>query len=355
MVMESAMVRIHSEHGTTGIGESFLVHATSRPLYDALALGLAPVLIGADPFDSERLWQQMWAVASRADFRKAISAADQAIWDIKARALNVPLFELLGGRLVDSVIGYGTVAKRHDRYVDDFERLPELGFKAAKLAIGANVDSDVATVSEVADRVGDRLKLGIDANGAYTFDEALRLAHSLEDLGLLWFEEPLPSHDIRGLSELRRRVRLPIAGFQEEATIWRLQEYLEHDALSIYNVCLDLCGGVSVARKMSAMIEAAGKRLAPHAFGPVINYAATLHFAVASPNCEFLEYPVPDVTSADPRSLLWAPHVANAELFALRSDGTVSPPDLPGTGVELNEDALEEMTVEAQWYPARLP
>jgi L-alanine-DL-glutamate epimerase-like enolase superfamily enzyme len=343
--MDSALVRVHTESGHWGIGESFLVHTSAEPLAQTVAGALAPILIGEDPFQTDRLWNRMWSTISRVRLTKALSAVDQALWDLKARVLEVPLYQLLGGRLRDSVTPYGTVARRSEDYADDVAVLADHHFKAAKIAVGNGVQEDLRTVNQVVERVAGRMALGMDANGRYDVDDALALSTAVESLGLLWFEEPVPFTDVGGLAELRRRTRIPIAGFQEEATIWRLRDYLEKDALSIYNVCLDLCGGPTVGLKMNAMVEAWNKKTAPHTFGPLVNFAATLHLAMASPNCEFIEYPIPDARSDDPAGWGWAPHVRNRHLFRPDDQGELRAPDLPGNGVELDELVLRELTV----------
>jgi D-galactarolactone cycloisomerase len=343
--MDSVLVRIHTDAGITGLGESFLVHAPATALATTIRDALVPLLLGEDALATERLWTKMWGSISRIRTTKALSAVDQALWDVKARASGLPLYALLGGKIVDSVIPYATVARRSQDYVDDVRSAADAGFRAVKIAIGNDVREDAALVERVLQRLDGSVAFGVDANGRYDLDAALQLSRILEPMGLLWFEEPLPFHDVPGLAELRRRVNLPIAGFQEESTTWRLRDYLLADALSIYNVCLDLCGGPTVAHKVNAMVEAWNRRLAPHTFGPIVNFAATLHLAVASPNCEHIEYPLPNATVADPAAWYWAPYVANRDAFVPRDDGRIAPPDLPGTGIELDERVLDDLTV----------
>jgi len=345
LFLDSVLVRIHTAAGISGMGQSFLVHAPATALAQTIRDAITPLLIGEDALATERLWTKMWSSISRIRMMKALSAVDQALWDLRARVAGLPLYALFGGKVTESVIPYATVAKRRQDYAEDVQAAADAGFLAAKIAIGNGVREDAALIERVMRRLDGRVEFGVDANGRYDLDAALRLSRIIEPLGLLWFEEPLPFHDIPGLAELRRRVDLPIAGFQEEATTWRLREYLLADALSIYNVCLDLCGGPTVGHKINAMVEAWGRRLAPHTFGPIVNFAATLHLAVASPNCEHIEYPLPDASATEPASWWWAPYVVNRHMFAPRADGRLAPPDLPGIGIEIDEDVLDRHTV----------
>jgi L-alanine-DL-glutamate epimerase-like enolase superfamily enzyme len=341
----STLVRVHTDTGLVGIGESWLVHSDDGALAEHVGGALGPLLVGEDALDTERLWYLMWSVVKRMGFTKGLSAVDQALWDLKAKHAGLPLYQLLGGSFAGGVTAYATTPQRGQSYADDLLGLVGHGFKAVKMAVGRGVEEDLRVASEAAERVGRSARIAIDANGRYRLDEAVRLARAVEPLGLLWFEEPLPHSDLHGLAALTSRVAVPVAGFQEEATIWRLREYLAADALSVYNVCLETCGGVSVARKASAMCEAWRRAFVPHGFGPAVNFAATLHVAVSSPTCQWLEYPVPDPAASDPRLLHWAPHVRNAAEFSVDADGRLAPPDRPGLGVQLDEAALDELTV----------
>jgi D-galactarolactone cycloisomerase len=341
----SVLVRVHTEAGLAGVGESWLVHGGDAALAEHIRVSLAPLLAGQDALDTERLWYLLWSEVKRMGFTKGLSAVDQALWDLKAKLAGLPLYQLLGGSFAGGVTAYATAPQRGASYADDLRALVGHGFKAVKMAVGRGPDEDLRVVGEAVGLLGPAARIAIDANGRYRLDEALRLADALEPLGLLWFEEPLPHSDLAGLAALSARVRTPIAGFQEEATIWRLREYLAADALAVYNVCLETCGGVSVARKAAALCEAWRRAFVPHGFGPAVNFAATLHVAVAAPTCAWLEYPVPDPGAADPRLLHWAPHIRNAAEFSVDPGGRLAPPERPGLGVELDEAALDELTV----------
>ena len=271
-----------------------------------------------------------------------MSAIDMALWDLKGKVAQLPLYQILGGLSGNPLTAYATTLQVDESYGDSLARLIPHGFRAAKMALGRGFEADQQLLLDAVDKVGGSLAIAVDANGAYDLPTALQLCKWLEPIGVLWFEEPVTHHDYRGLAELRSRTTVPIAGFQEESTIFRLRDYLAVDALSIYNPSLAVCGGVGVAWKIAVLTEAFHRRFIPHGFGPPVMYAATLHVAASSPNTHYLEFPVLDSSSPNPRALSWDLHILNSEDFMVREDGTITPPDLPGLGVVLDEDALED-------------
>ena len=346
---DSTVVLINTDEGVTGVGQSWLSDAGDMPLTVHVRNQLAPLLIGEDPLATQRLWSKLWAVLYRmGGFARGLSAIDQALWDIKGKVAGLPVYQLLGGKAQDRITAYATSPARRDSLKDlisDIERLHQHGFRATKLIVGVDRSTDIEVITEVHRQLGDKVHLAMDANGGLDSIDALVLARVGESLGFMWFEEPLPWYDIPGLAALTRKVDIPVSGFQEVSSAWRMREYLQADALSIYNVMLETCGGITASRKMSVLAEAWDRRLAPHGFGPPIAFAATLQVAIAHPNCRHVEFPVPDRTSARPGELL-APYIRNRAEFSLDADGCVSPPNRPGLGVELDEELLRGMAME---------
>jgi L-alanine-DL-glutamate epimerase-like enolase superfamily enzyme len=342
--LTSTIVQVHTDDGLIGYGESWLVYEDESPLVSMIENGMAPLIIGAEVGDIEQIWQRLfWNVKRSHGMTRALSAIDQALWDLKAKKAGMPLYELLGGRANDGIIAYATTPQIDRRYGESIARLMPHGFRAAKMAAGRGVAEDVALAESARDDTRGLMDFAVDANGRYDFPTALRLCREFERIGVMWFEEPLPHHDIQGLAELGRRTDVPIAGFQEESTHWRARDYLAADALSIYNLSLATCGGVTVARKVSALCDAFHRRLNPHGFGPPIMYAATLHVAYASPSTTHIEFPVLDPGALDPRTPSWSVLVANTESFSVSADGTIAPPSQPGLGIELDQALLAEL------------
>lgn len=343
--LTSTVVRIRTDEGITGYGESWHVYEPETALIAMVEHGLAPILMGADPSQIELLWTRLfWNVKRSLGSTRALSAIDQALWDIKAKQAGLPLYQVLGGQATPSITAYATTPQIDDTYGKSLARLIPHGFKAAKMAAGRGLRDDIDLTLSARDETQGKLAFAVDANGKYDLPTALRIVTEFEKIdGIMWFEEPVPHQDVPGLAELRRRTTVPIAGFQEESTAWRAREYLMQDALSIYNVSLATCGGVTVARKVATLCEAFNRRLIPHGFGPPIMYAATLQVAYASPTTTHLEFPVLNPGAVNPRIPSWSGIVKNPQDFTVAPDGTIRPPDRPGIGIEIDDAALDDL------------
>ncbi len=345
----TTLVRVHTDEGLVGVGESWFPHSDEASLREHIKGQFAQVLVGEDPRDTVRLWHRMWAALYYlGGFSRGIAAVDMALWDIKAKAAGMPLYQLLGGKAQDRLEVYATSPGVRgddlDGLVEDIFHFAESGFGIVKLVAGRGLEADRELLAHVAPRLAGKIRFAIDANGAYDVPAAMALGRAAEAYEPLWLEEPVSAYDLHGLAEVTARLDLPTTGFQEEATIWRLREYLQVDALDGYNVTLEGAGGVTVAAKMSHLVEAYRRRWIPHGFGPPVAWAATLNVAFAHPDCGPVEFPLPDRSAASPA---WsaAPYVRNRTELAPGPDGRVAPPSRPGLGVDLDEDVLAELAV----------
>jgi len=186
------------------------------------------------------------------------------------------------------------------------------------------------------------LGLAIDANTSFTHADARDLGRTAEEAGLAWFEEPNAHADVEGRAELDRRLDVPVAGYRSHTLHYPARDHLEAGTLEIYQPALDPRGGVTGARAVATPVEAYDKRVVPHAFGPAINYAASLHVAAASPVCDLIEFAIYDDTVDDTGRFVASPYVANQDAIYVQDGGVIDPPEAPGLGLELDEDALEE-------------
>jgi L-alanine-DL-glutamate epimerase-like enolase superfamily enzyme len=343
----TTLVRIHTDDGVTGIGESWLPHSDDSPLGAHIAAQFRRVLIGEDPQNAVWLWHKMWAALYYlGGFSRGLAAVDMALWDLKAKAVGLPLYQLLGGKAQDRLALYATTPQMRgsdlDGLVTDILRFHAAGFGIVKLVVGRGIDVDKELLAHVAPKLAGRVRFAIDANGAYDVPAAVALGKFAERYDPLWFEEPLPSTDVRGLATVTARVDLPISGFQEESTIWRLREYLQMEALDAYNVTIEGAGGVTSAVRMSHMVEAFRKRWIPHGFGPPIAWAATINVAFAHPGCGPVEFPIPD-RAAEFAAWSAAPYVRNRSELKPDPDGYISPPTGPGLGIDIDEEVLQSL------------
>ncbi|WP_338737805.1 mandelate racemase/muconate lactonizing enzyme family protein [Haloplanus salilacus] len=342
------VVKVHTDTGITGLGETLTYDPTGRDAAFAAegVTSLARHLEGEDPRDVSQRWSELYQHAKRSGAFKPLSAIDEALWDIVGKDAGKPLYELLGGAAGD-VAAYATFPHRKstEELAEDGAWLADTGFDSMKITVGGGVAEDRERIRTVAAALPEGFRLSMDANTSYGFSEALRLSRTAEELEMEWFEEPIAHTDIEGQAELNRRVDVPIAAYQSHYPHYPAVDHLRANALDVYQPSLYVCGGVTAADRVATLVESFDERFVPHAFGPLVNYAASLHVAVASPACDLIEFAVYDDDADDPGQYVASPYVANQDEFGLE-DGTISPPDRPGLGVELDDDVVDELRIE---------
>src|SRR5690606_34180733 len=237
--LASTIVEIEADNGMVGRGETTLArgHDREKTMAQTVVNNFKPLLVGQDAREISRIWEELWVYTKTIGFVGPLSAIDQALWDLKARSLGVPLYELMGGKVRDKIRAYATSAikKAPEDHVSDIKRYIELGIQAVKLGIGRGVEEDRRLIRTVTEAGEGKIKIAVDANGFYrNHMEAAEVAQICDDHGIFWLEEPVPHTDIAGLAELNRKFKTPISGFQTEYTAFRMKDYLQHNALEIY-------------------------------------------------------------------------------------------------------------------------
>ena len=332
--------------GTTWGG--IFVHIATDAGHEGLGLGvmpgtreliertLAPLLIGQDPLDHERLWEAMfWAV--RGYGRKgmafcAISAVDVALWDLKGKIFDAPLYKLLGP-YTDRVPIYGSGGWTH--FTEDELVREQLGFVAqgiprVKMKVGKDWGKaereDVRRVAAVRKAIGDDVELYIDANNGYYAKQAIAMARRFAPYDVAWFEEPVLADDIAGLAEVARAIDIPVATGEHEYTKFGFKDLIAAGGADIVQPDVGRVGGITEWLKVAHLAHAFNLPVAPHAVSVV-----HLHLACCTPNLRVVE-------------------VLGVELDVYRrwftelpeqKDGWWSPfPDRPGLGLELDPHAV---------------
>ena len=340
------VVEIFTDDGHHGIGNAALAPHVTKQVID---LYLKPLLIGHDPWDIEFLWQLMYrktmAFGRKGIGMVAISAVDIALWDILGKSAKQPVYRLLGGRTKPRIPVYasrlysielGELAAEAQRYKDE-------GYKAMKLRFGsgptdgaAGMQHNISLVRTVRETVGDGVDVMADAYMGWTLDYAKRMLPLLEPFNLRWLEEPVIPDDIHGYAELKSIGRIPIAGGEHEFTLYGFREMIEARAVDYIQFDTNRVGGISQARKISALAEAHSVPVIPHA-GQMHNF----HVVMASLNSPMAEYfPVVDVEVGN--ELFW--YIFKGEPKA--KDGFIHLDDnVPGLGVTVNEEALKKFEV----------
>jgi L-alanine-DL-glutamate epimerase-like enolase superfamily enzyme len=339
------VAKVHTDEGITGLGETYLDDPSgfkARASAEGME-ALGHELEGKDPREVTERWHEMYVHVKREGSYRAMSAIDEALWDIKGKYADRPVYELLGGK-VGELEAYATFphSKPADQLVEDAEWLHDKGFPIMKIVAGHGVEEDRERIRTVARNIPDGLGLAIDSNTTYNVPDALKVGETASEEGLEWFEEPISHTNIRGQAELNRRLSVPISAYQNHLAHYPAVDHLEANAIEIYQPALDYVGGITAAHRVATMVEPYDKRLVPHAFGPAINYSASLHVAAASPVCSLIEFGVYSDEIDDPGEYIASPYVADQSEIRVRDGGVIEPLDEPGLGVELDDDVVEE-------------
>ena len=340
------IVEIFTKEGLVGIGDAALSPRVTKELIDVY---LKPLLVGADPWDVELLWQHMYrktmAFGRKGVAMAAISALDIALWDLMGKSAKQPVYRLLGGRTKPRIPVYASrlystplkaLASEAKKYQKD-------GYKAMKLLFGwgpgdgaEGMQKNVALVRTVRETVGDDIDVMADAYMGWTLDYAKRMLPLLDPFHLRWLEEPVIPDDIQGYAELRRRGRIPIAGGEHEHTLYGFRELIEARAVDYIQFDTNRVGGLTQARKIAALAEAHSIPVVPHA-GQMHNY----HVVMASLNSPMAEY-FPPVDVEVGNELFW--YIFKGEPIA--KDGFVDLDErTPGLGLTIDEKALARFDV----------
>ena len=340
------IVEVFTDDGLAGVGNCALAPRVSKQVID---LYLRPILIGGDPWDIEFLWQHMYrktmAFGRKGIGMAAISAVDIALWDILGQSSRQPVYRLLGGKTKARIPVYAS--RLYSVALSDLAaealRYKEEGYQAMKLRFGwgpidgaAGMQRNVDLVRTVRETVGEGIDVMADAYMGWTLDYAKRMLPLLEPFHLRWLEEPVIPDDIRGYAELKSYGRMPIAGGEHEFNLYGFRELLEARAVDYIQFDTNRVGGITQARKISALAEAYSVPVIPHA-GQMHNY----HVVMASLNSPMAEYfPVVDVEVGN--ELFW--YIFEGERKA--SGGYIDLDEgVAGLGLTINEKALQNFQV----------
>ncbi len=335
-------VVIDTDDGIQGLGEGGITWRESAMA--GFVDALRPSLVGQDPFRTEHLWQVMLRCGFFPPGRiglSAISAIDIALWDIKARALGVPLYELLGGRVRDRVVCYPHIAgDTTEQLVERAKQKVAERWQFVRFDLPADGDhleprravrEGVEQVAAVRAAVGPDVEILIDVHTRLDPSDAITLCRELEPYRPYFVEDPVRSENPAVLRRVREQTSVPIAMGEQHATKWEFREMIENEWIDFARLDLCIVGGLTEARKIAGWCETHYIPVAPHnPLGPVCT-AATLHFDLATSNFAVQECARP-------------PGAVLAELFPVQvpfRDGHLLPPSSPGLGIEINLAALD--------------
>lgn len=342
-------VKISTDEGITGWGE--LISGTKTETVVAGAYEMGKKLVGRNPFEIERLWQEL----HRSFFRGGpingtiVSGLEMALWDIKGKALGLPIYELLGGAARNRIRVYSWIGgDRPSDVAQQAQERVDKGFSAIKMNATSEmhyidsynkVSAVVDRVASIRDQVGDKLEIGIDFHGRVHRPMAKVLAKALEPYHPMFLEEVVLPENWESFSDISNEVAIPLATGERLYTRWQFKNLFRQGAVDIVQPDVSLCGGILETRKIAAMAEAFDMACAPHApYGPV-SLAATLQVDACTPNV-FIQEQSLGIHYNQGFDLL--DFVKNKEIFQYK-DGFVDLPTNPGLGIEMDEDMIRDV------------
>ena len=342
-------VRIHTDSGLAGLGETYPHPDAEKAV---ILRSLAPVLLGRDPLEIDRLWLDMFQTISYSGWAgaelRAISAVDIALWDLAGKAANLPVYQLLGGASRSSIRTYNTCYDHVDFLTDPVRLARELaqsGIRAmkiwpfdpiAKLTGGQFITADqmrqgIEPLRLIREEFGDSMDVAMEFHGYWNLPCAIKIAQALEPYSPMWLEEMLPQDNLGAYRELALSTRLPLCVSERLMTRYGFRELMENQAARI--IMPDICwtGGISEAKKIASMAETWYLPIAPHNCGGPVLHAASQHLAANLTNLYILE-------SVRRHYLDEYRGIVTNTLPAV--DGEFPLPPGPGLGIELSPETL---------------
>ena len=348
----TTLVKVSTDTGLVGWGEG----AGDSVINEMLA----PLIIGRNPLDRGRLWEAMFQSLYNANNAvglagSALSALDIALWDLAGKAVELPIYQLLGGRVRDRVPVYATglyytEGEFPDRLIDEAQYYVDQGFRGMKTKVGGlSMEEDFRRVSALREVIGPDVHLMIDANEAYNAATAIRLGHSLAHLDLTWFEEPVNAQDLEGYLQVKRALPMAIAGGENLRTRFEFAPFLTRRAYDIVQPDIMHCGGITEMQRICAVASACGIQVNPHVWGSPVMIAATLHLASTLPSCPPARNPQP-YAQEPVMEFDRTPSAIREELCEIpfdQEDSCIQVPDGPGLGIEVDEQRVRGLVTAA--------
>ncbi len=347
-------VKVETDAGMTGVGEC--VHGNTQAI--AILQDMRPKLVGRDPFAIDAIFEEMRrAQVFNGGFAGALITAltglELALWDLKGKALNVPVYELMGGKFRDKIRVYADCQVDPGMELDDIkavvDQVLERGFTAFKIDVdgGDAPNKDkfnftasafehermVKLVEMACQAAGPDVAVAVDVHTRLDVPSAIRLAKDLEPFHILWLEEPVPPENIAAMREVNRATSTPICAGENLYLRHGFRDLIEQQAVSIIMPDIPKCGGLSECRKIANLAEIYYIPFAPHNVASPIGTMGSAHVCASIPNFLIIEF-----------HWLHRPYWTTIikEKEDIIKDGYITMTDKPGIGVELDETVARE-------------
>tara|TARA_B100000003_G_scaffold146551_1_gene131835 strand:+ start:1815 stop:2894 length:1080 start_codon:yes stop_codon:yes gene_type:complete len=339
---------VHTDQDIIGFGECFRRQPkVTKSIVENI---LEPALLGKDPLNTEQRFKDMKKAGNALEIGGAIWIAiagiDIALWDIKGKSLNKPIYELLGGKTKEKMPVYASSMKRDLTPKEEAKRAvyyAEKGFKGYKLhsAVPGKIDDDadqtIETVTEVRKAVGDAFDILVDVNGAYSVHHAIEIGKQLEQLGVFHFEEPRPHYDLDGLAKVSESLDIPVASGENIYTEYEYKDLILKGKVDIVQPDIVKTPGFTTFIKVSKLADIFGIPLTCHNTQPIISTIAHAHFVCSSENFPYAqEYNIEEISIRDKYPILENPLVI--------SDGFLEIPEGPGLGVNFDMKMIKKLS-----------
>ena len=363
---DTCLIIIKTDEGIEGYGECDTSPWVAKAFIESpgthtMDQCVKDILIGSDPLKIDDLWSKIYVGTAMTGRRgagvNAISAVDMALWDIRGKYENKPVFELMGGKKQDEIIPYASLQpvghsfqEYKDSLVEWATKAKDLGFRAVKSEVtlngpyahsGLNEHDDKATevVAAVRKALGPDIKLMIDVQYRWlNADEALPIVKDWEEFDIYFLETPIWTDDIKGYARMHDEAPMKIAAGEWLSTRYEFEDLIINGKIDVVQPDVGRCGGLTEAMKIAKFSQEHKRIIVPHCWKTSVSISATAHFAFNTPNCAFIEYLPPQLCVEILRKEL------ATEGFEY-IDGKILPPTKPGLGIELNRDAIKKYQV----------
>ncbi len=354
-------MKLHTDAGITGIGEGTVEGRI--PTVVAAIKELEPYLVGKDPRQPAHHWQAIYRHAFyRGDIilTSALSAVDIAMWDIKGKALGVPIYELLGGPTRDRIHCYGQAES-----VEETRQVLAEGYTSMKTSVSSSrgrlsrysespdfIQGFVEKVGAIRELIGPKVDLGIEMHGDHEPPAAMEIIKALEKFQPWFFEEPIQFQNLPLMAEMAKKTTVPFATGERMVTKWQFRDLLTAGSAQLLQPDITHTGGITELKAIAALAEAFYAGMLPHSKEGIVGMVASMHVSAAIPN--FLAHEVPSlqaVTGGHPvaRSPLGKSYIKKPLTM---SEGNIllkGNIDGPGLGIELDDNLIDNERCVPEW------
>ena len=346
---EVILVFVETDTGEFGVGEIWAFYGSSASICFLINNDFAPLVEGQDPYFTEKIRARIDGLALVGTIEgimmNALSGVDMALWDLKGKLLQAPLYKLLGA-YSEKVYAYASgglygKGKTLDSLKDEVGGYVSQGFTGVKIKIGGvSQAEDLERIKAVREAVGTNVRVMVDAIHAYNVPEALRMAEAMKPYDIYWFESPVALDDTEGHAILNTRGGIPVCANESLYGVVDYNELMRRRATEFVHFDLCACGGVTTAIKIAAIAEAHGMNCTLHAANGVLLFAASVHFAASIPNLDSVEY-----HHVHQRMREYAP----SETMELFDGPYLKPVERPGFGMDfLTPDFADKLIAELE-------